>query len=80
MNRPCRQPRAAEEAPQVSAADMETNSLIALKVKVHQRLVREMSMQEFAVSNKVPTGKDLLEMQMRTEAVVSRLLMIFMAA
>ena len=64
----------AEEAPQVSAADMTEQSMIALKVKVHQRLVREMSMQEFTVSNKVPTGKDLLEMQMRTEAVVSKIL------
>jgi pilus assembly protein CpaF len=33
-----------------------------------------MSMQEFAVSNRLPTGKDLLEMQMRTEAVVSKIL------
>jgi pilus assembly protein CpaF len=65
---------AAEEAPQVRAEVLEENSIVALKMKVHARLVREMSMQEFAVSNKVPTGKELLEMQMRTEAVVSKIL------
>jgi len=49
-------------------------SFIDLKVKVHQRLVREMSMQEFSLSNKLSSGKELVEMQMRTEAVVSRIL------
>ncbi len=62
-------PQTAEET---AAAD--DRNVIDLKVKVHQRLVREMSMQEFSVSNKLPTGKDLLEMQMRTEAVVSKIL------
>jgi pilus assembly protein CpaF len=33
-----------------------------------------MSTQDIAVSNKIPTGKELVEMQMRTEAVVSKIL------
>jgi pilus assembly protein CpaF len=53
---------------------IDQKKLIDLKLKIHQRLVREMSMQEFSVSNKLPTGKELLEMQMRTEAVVSKIL------
>jgi septum site-determining protein MinD len=47
--------------------------MIALKVRVHQRLVREMSTQEFAVG-KVLSGKELAEVQMKAEAVVSRIL------
>jgi pilus assembly protein CpaF len=62
----------SEEPATRTAAD--SNRIIDLKVKIHQRLVREMSTQDFAISNKLPTGKDLLELQMRTEAVVSRLL------
>ncbi len=62
------------ESSEESAEQINANAVIDLKVRVHQRLVREMSMQEFAVSNKVPTGKELVEMQMRTEAVVSRIL------
>jgi pilus assembly protein CpaF len=63
----------AEDEP---AADEKgsAGSFIDLKVKVHQRLVREMSMQEFSLSNKLSSGKELVEMQMRTEAVVSRIL------
>jgi pilus assembly protein CpaF len=66
----------ADDAPAAKsrAEALAENSLVALKVKIHQKLVREMAMQEFAVTNKVPTGKELLEMQMRTEAVVSKLL------
>jgi len=64
----------ADAAPEVRAETINANAVINLKIKVHQRLVREMSMQEFAVTNKLPTGKDLLEMQMRTEAVVSKIL------
>ena len=63
-----------ETAEEQSAEEINANAVIDLKVRVHQRLVREMSMQEFAVSNKVPTGKELVEMQMRTDAVVSRIL------
>ncbi len=63
-----------EGAPAEKAELANANAIIALKIKVHQRLVREMSMQEFAVTNKAPTGKELLEMQMRTDAVVSRIL------
>lgn len=47
--------------------------LIELKLRVHQRLVREMSTQEFSVG-KVLTGKELAEVQMKAEAVVSRIL------
>jgi len=47
--------------------------LIALKVRVHQRLVREMSTQEFAVG-KVLAGKELAEVQMKAEAIVSHIL------
>ena len=64
----------ADAAPEARAETINENAVIALKIKVHARLVREMSMQEFAVTNKLPTGKDLLEMQMRTEAVVSKIL------
>ena len=61
-------------APAESVEVTNINAVTALKIKVHQRLVREMSMQEFAVTNKAPTGKELLEMQMRTDAVVSKIL------
>jgi septum site-determining protein MinD len=57
-----------------SIAQRDANAIIGLKIKVHQRLVREMSTQDIAVSNKIPTGKELVEMQMRTEAVVSKIL------
>ena len=49
-------------------------SIIDLKIRVHQRLVKEMSQQEFSVSSKAFTGKELAEMQMKTEAVISRIL------
>jgi pilus assembly protein CpaF len=62
----------AAKAAAIERADV--NAILDLKMKVHQRLVREMSMQEFDVSNKLPTGKDLLELEMRTEAVVSKIL------
>ncbi|MEO8216739.1 MAG: ATPase, T2SS/T4P/T4SS family [Acidobacteriota bacterium] len=66
---------AGAEAPTEERAETQNaNAIIALKIKVHQKLVREMSMQEFAVSNKSQTGKELMEMQMRTDAVVSRIL------
>ncbi|MHB0968172.1 MAG: ATPase, T2SS/T4P/T4SS family [Thermoanaerobaculia bacterium] len=55
-------------------AERDANAVIDLKIKVHSRLVREMSTQDIAVSNKIPTGKELVEMQMRTEAVVSKIL------
>jgi pilus assembly protein CpaF len=64
------QPESGEEEKTGPSSDAQ----IDLKVKVHARLVREMSVQNFAVSNKLPTGKELLEMQMRTEAVVSKIL------
>lgn len=63
-----------EEGSAESAEVANENAVVALKIKVHQRLVREMAMQEFEISNKTPTGKDLIEMQMRTDAVVSRIL------
>ena len=63
----------SEEEPAAGEA-ASTGSTIDLKIKVHQRLVREMSMQEFSLSNKLSTGKELVEMQMRTEAVVSKIL------
>ncbi|HVT45091.1 MAG TPA: ATPase, T2SS/T4P/T4SS family [Thermoanaerobaculia bacterium] len=55
-------------------ATSRANEIVDLKVRVHQRLVREMAMQEFSVSNKVLTGKELVEMQLKTEAVVSTIL------
>ena len=65
-------------APAAASAEetkrVDDKNILDLKLKIHQRLVREMSMQEFSVSNKLPTGKELLEMQMRTEAVVSKIL------
>jgi Flp pilus assembly CpaF family ATPase len=64
----------ADGESEAKAAGIDDRKLLDLKIRVHQRLVREMSMQDFAVSNKLSTGKDLLEMQMRTEAVVSKLL------
>ena len=42
-----------------SAEQLAENSAIDLKIRVHQRLVREMSMQDIAVTNKLPTGKEL---------------------
>jgi pilus assembly protein CpaF len=62
------------ESARESAEVVNTKNVLDLKIKVHQRLVREMASQEFNVSNKIPTGKDLVEMQMKTEAVVSRIL------
>jgi septum site-determining protein MinD len=61
------------DEPEIQETDS-TGATIDLKIKVHQRLVREMSMQEFSLSNKLSSGKELVEMQMRTEAVVSRIL------
>ena len=51
----------------------QNNAVIDLKIKVHQRLVREMSNQEFTVG-KMLSGKELAEVQMKAEAVVSRIL------
>ncbi|HVT03471.1 MAG TPA: ATPase, T2SS/T4P/T4SS family [Thermoanaerobaculia bacterium] len=67
---------AATESPASAAAtaSVSARAVLDMKILVHQRLVREMAMQEFNVSNKVPSGKDLVEMQMKTEAVVSRIL------
>jgi pilus assembly protein CpaF len=47
--------------------------LIDLKLRVHQRLVRAMSMQEFAIG-KVLSGKELADVQMKAEAVVAGIL------
>ncbi len=63
----------AESEEEAAPADA-GQAILDLKIKVHQRLVREMSTQSFQVTNKVLSGKELLEMQMMTEAVVSKIL------
>ncbi|HYH09656.1 MAG TPA: ATPase, T2SS/T4P/T4SS family [Thermoanaerobaculia bacterium] len=55
------------------ARERQSKAITDLKIKVHQRLVREMSTQEFAVG-KMLTGKERAEVQMKAEAVVSRIL------
>ncbi len=60
------------EAPEAQAAGAHAE-LIELKLRVHQRLVREMSTQEFAIA-KVLSGKELADVRMKAEAVVSRIL------
>jgi septum site-determining protein MinD len=63
----------AETAGAGGGVARQSNALIELKIKVHQRLVREMANQEFAVG-KMLAGKELAEVQMKAEAVVSRIL------
>ena len=55
-------------------AEAISDELVPLKLRVHQRLVREMSTQNVRVTNRLPTGSELQELQLRTAAVVSRIL------
>jgi septum site-determining protein MinD len=63
----------AESADGAARVARQGNAIIDLKIKVHQRLVREMATQEFAVG-KMLVGKELAEVRMKAEAVVSRIL------
>lgn len=60
-----------KETPAGEGTDMD---FVALKLAVHQRLVREMATQDLVVTSKLLTGGELQELQLRTEAVVSRIL------